>query len=71
MKSRIEVKNSVKGVRAVDEESGLPMTTKAGGGHGFGLTNIRKVAQKYYGDVDVTQDGNEFALCVLLMIERE
>lgn len=67
----IEVKNSVKGVRAVDEESGLPMTTKAGGGHGFGLTNIRKVAQKYYGDVDVTQDGNEFALCVLLMLERE
>ena len=64
----IEVKNSIKENRQEDEKTGLFMSTKEGGGHGFGLANIRKVAQSYYGDIDISQDGTEFLLCVMLMI---
>ena len=54
----------------IDEETGLPETTKKDkGGHGFGLTNIRKMAQKDYGDVDISQEENRFILTVMLMIE--
>lgn len=54
----------------IDEETGLPETTKKDkGGHGFGLTNIRKMAQKYYGDIDISQEENRFILTVMLMNE--
>ena len=54
----------------VDKETGLPETTKKDkSGHGFGLTNIRKMAQKYYGDIDISQEENRFTLTVMLMIE--
>lgn len=65
----IEVKNRMEGMRQMDSESGLPVTTKKDGGHGFGLVNIRKVAQRYYGDIDIRQKEGEFALCVMLMLE--
>ena len=54
----------------VDNETGLPETTKKDKcSHGFGLANIRKVAQKYYGDIDICQDENNFILTVMLMVE--
>ena len=65
----IEIRNSVTGRRAVDEDSGLPHTTKEGEGHGFGLANIRKVAQRYYGDIAIEQKESEFVLVVMLIIE--
>ena len=65
----IEIRNSVIGQRTMDSYSGLPVTTKSGEGHGFGLANVKKVAQKYYGDVDIEQSGNEFILVVMLMVE--
>ncbi len=52
----------------IDEGSGLPVTTKTDGMHGFGLSNIRMVAQKYYGDIHIEQDGGEFVLNVMLML---
>ncbi|MDE5866822.1 MAG: ATP-binding protein, partial [Lachnospiraceae bacterium] len=64
----IEVRNSMSGTRTVDEGSGLPITTKTDGMHGFGLSNIRKVAQKYYGDIHIEQDGKEFVLTVMLIL---
>ena len=55
----------------IDEETGLPETTKKDkGGHGFGLTNIRKMAQKYYGDIDISQEENRFTLTVMLMVSE-
>ena len=63
----IEIRNSMKGLRAIDEESGLPLSTKAGSGHGYGLANIRKVAAKYHGEIDIAQEENEFLLTILLM----
>ena len=64
----LEVRNCIsKGVE-IDKETGLPETTKKDKrSHGFGLANIRKVAQKYYGDIDINQDENSFILTVMLM----
>lgn len=66
----LEVSNCIKKRVEIDEETGLPETTKKDkSNHGFGLANIRKVAQKYYGDIDISQDDNSFTLMVMLMTE--
>lgn len=64
----IEVKNSAAEARRIEEESGLPPTTKEGASHGFGLANIRKVAQRYHGDIAIEQDGRSFKLVVMLIV---
>lgn len=66
----LEMKNSISKSVVIDDETGLPETTKNDkSSHGFGLVNIRKVAQKYYGDIDISQDKNSFTLTVMLMVE--
>ena len=66
----IEVANSISKYVEVDEESGIPMTTKNDKeGHGYGLINICKVARSYYGDIDINQENDTFTLSVMLMIE--
>lgn len=66
----IELENSSGHMAALDEENGLPLTTKAEKeGHGLGLRNIRKVAQKYNGDIDIEQKENRFILSIMLMTE--
>ncbi len=65
----IEVSNSLAGEVVINEESGLPETTKGGSGeHGYGLVNIKQVAARYFGDIDIAQAGEEFKLTVLLML---
>ena len=66
----LDVTNSICKRVDIDDETGLPETTKKNKeSHGFGLANIRKVAQKYYGDIDISQDENSFTLTVMLMVE--
>lgn len=66
----LEVSNCVSKRVEIDNETGLPETTKNNKeAHGFGLTNIRKVAQKYYGDIDIEQEEGGFKLTVMLMTE--
>ena len=66
----LEVTNSIKNRVEIDDETGLPETIeKDNSNHGFGLINIRKVAQKYYGDIDISQTENTFTLTVMLMLE--
>ena len=66
----LEVSNCIKKRVEVDDETGLPETTKKDkSNHGFGLANIRKIAQKYYGDIDISQKDNSFTLMVMLMTE--
>lgn len=66
----LELTNCVCKSVEIDDETGVPETTKKDkGSHGFGLANIRKVAQKYYGDIDISQDENSFTLTVMLMVE--
>jgi len=36
--------------------------------HGFGLANIRRVAGKYAGDIDITCKDGEFRLTIMLML---
>lgn len=67
----IEVRNSFLGELRWDTQTGLPQSDKSGSGkaHGYGLSNIRRVAQKYYGDIDIVQKDGEFQLSILLMME--
>ena len=66
----LELTNCIRKRVEIDDETGLPESTKKDkGSHGFGLANIRKVAQKYYGDIDISQDENSFTLTVMLMVE--
>lgn len=65
----LEVTNGISKQIVIDNETGLPETTKIDN-HGFGLTNIRKVAQKYYGDIDICQNENNFTLTVMLMVNE-
>ena len=66
----MEVINCISKSVEIDNETGLPETTKNDkGSHGYGLTNIRKVARKYQGDLDISQNKNIFTLTVMLMTE--
>lgn len=70
----IEISNSFIGNLQWNTESGLPMTSKEridsyGQNHGYGLLNIQKVAQKYFGDIVVDLKDDVFCLSILLMIE--
>lgn len=65
----LEVTNCICRSIELDSETGLPETTKLDkDSHGYGLVNIRKVAQKYYGDIDISQTEYSFTLTVMLMI---
>lgn len=68
----IEVTNSYRGELTIDETSGLPVTSKDGDGHGFGLASIRHAARKYLGDIEIGKEtcaGREMcALRVMLQI---
>ncbi|MCI9447770.1 MAG: GHKL domain-containing protein [Lachnospiraceae bacterium] len=64
----IEVRNSFAGSLQWDADSGLPLTSKEKkDNHGFGLSNIRRVARKYAGDIDIVLEDGEFCLCIMLM----
>ena len=65
----IEVENSFRGALKRDNETGLPLTTKVNAsGHGFGLGNIQRIAQNYYGTLDTDWTEERFRLRVLLQI---
>lgn len=66
----IEIRNNFTGKLLMDQENGVPMTSKEDKEeHGCGLANIRKVARKYFGDMEVVQDGENFILRVMLMLK--
>lgn len=51
---------------ALNMVDGMPVTTKKGSGHGFGLRSIQQIAEKYSGVATVQAEGNIFKLTVLL-----
>ena len=72
----IEISNSFTENLQWDAECGLPVTSKEktdshgyGQTHGYGLSNIRKVAGKYFGDLDIVLKDGEFLLSVMLMMD--
>ncbi|MCI8303149.1 MAG: sensor histidine kinase [Lawsonibacter sp.] len=63
----IEVKNSFVG-EVVFGEDGLPVTTKREDApmHGIGLSNVRREAEKYMGELELKAVQQEFSATVLL-----
>lgn len=52
-------------------EDGLPETSKHESGHGYGLKNIRSIAAKYRGDIEIRQEEKDgkpyFIINIMLM----
>lgn len=66
----IEVSNSFTGKLKWNAENELPVTSKVKTeGHGYGLENIRKIADKYFGDIDINLKNQKFCLSIMLMLE--
>ncbi len=66
----ISVKNTVSERIPLNEE-GIPDTTKKDPGHGYGLKNIRNIAQRYKGDLEIRQeetDGKKFFVLNVMMM---
>lgn len=64
----IEIANSFTGELKTDEKSGLPVTTKEGEGHGFGLSSIRHAARKYLGDIEIGREIYHQEKCCVLRV---
>lgn len=69
----INVKNSFKGEVTFDTKTNLPLSTKekVTALHGIGLSNVKREADKYMGDVDIRAKKNEFSVTVLLQERRK
>lgn len=70
----IEVRNSFEGKIAFDRDTHLPISVKNHGAedcggiflHGIGLSNVRREAEKYMGDLDIKINDKELLAAVLL-----
>lgn len=65
----IVISNSFEGNVVMDDDTELPISTKNGIGHGLGLANIRRVAQRYLGDIAFEQEERKVILTVMLQLE--
>lgn len=67
----IEVENDFSGEIVLEQESGLPVSSKENGKlHGLGLSNIQRCARKYMGDIDITisdTDGRKKFILTVMM----
>lgn len=67
----ISLKNHINNKTYVDPEEELPVSSKKEDGHGYGLKNIRTIARKYNGDIEIRQetekDGYMFVLNVMFI----
>lgn len=64
----IEIVNDYAGELIIDPTSGLPLTSKSGDGHGFGLTSIRRVVRKYLGDMEIGKTRYRGRECCVLRV---
>ncbi|MBD5115348.1 MAG: GHKL domain-containing protein [Ruminococcaceae bacterium] len=69
----IEAENNFSGEIELAEETGLPLTSKKKPeSHGLGLSNIRRTAEKYMGDIDISTERKDgewiFVLTVMLNV---
>lgn len=69
----IDIRNPFDGKITFDKNTGLPVSAKKKDGteaiaslHGIGLSNVRREALKYMGDVDIQIENSEFHVTVLL-----
>ncbi len=63
----IKCQNSFTGSLKLDKNSALPLTQKENKSlHGLGLANIKRCAEKYMGDIDISAENGKFTLTVML-----
>lgn len=74
----IDIRNPFDGEITFDQNTGLPVSTKKKDGteafaslHGIGLSNVRREALEYMGDVDIQIENSEFHVTVLLQERGE
>ena len=65
----IQVKNSFSGKLSLDPQTGLPETSKKDKeSHGYGLMNMKRITEKYYGTIQLEQREDMVIFTALLMI---
>ena len=65
----IQVKNSFAGKLVLDSQTGLPETSKDDKeSHGYGLMNMKRITEKYYGTIQLEHEGNMVIFTALMMI---
>ena len=65
----IQVKNTYAGKLVYDSQTNLPVTTKSDKKrHGFGILNMRRITEKYYGTIKLEQDNNIVIFTAMLML---
>ncbi|NBJ95106.1 ATP-binding protein [Parablautia muri] len=67
----IEICNSFTGDLQWNTENELPVATKRADGHGYGLINIRRVVEKYSGNIAIDEKNGEFCISIMLMMDSE
>ncbi|WP_461206675.1 sensor histidine kinase [Clostridium sp. DL1XJH146] len=65
----LKIKNSFNGQIKKDEDSII--TSKSDQGHGIGLSNVKKITEKYNGYFNIKYDDNEFEIDTILNITNE
>jgi sensor histidine kinase regulating citrate/malate metabolism len=60
----VKIKNSFNG--QVIKDDNIIKTSKNGEGHGFGLSNVRNITEKYNGYFNVKYNDNEFEVHIIL-----
>ena len=51
-------------------DNGLPETQKKDSeNHGFGLENVRTIAEKYNGGIDISAENGRFIINVMLIVQ--
>lgn len=63
----LTVTNSFDETLDFSTETGLPESTKRSEGHGYGLQNMKRIAERYSGTIALTEKGQEVTLSVLLL----
>lgn len=64
----INIRNRTASGFLTEPENGIPISTKKEDGHGYGLKNIRSIAQKYNGDIEIRQDKEDGVTIFILNI---
>lgn len=65
----IQVKNTFSGELSLNPDTGLPETSKDDiESHGYGLKNIKRITEKYYGTIQLEQKEDVVIFTAMLMI---
>ena len=64
----LDIRNYAASKREISAETGLSPSTKKEEGHGYGLSNMRRVARQYKGDIDIRQEERDGRVVYILHV---